>query len=444
MRRVPKRGVVAGALLLGVGLLGYAWVKAPVRIPVAWMPQSWLIARWRTASALANEDDAAALVWQFPKLGHVAIPILVDQLCDPRPRVRQSAEAVVRNEVNRWSTLPLNAASRNVESLVARLRQQVDRLDPSEREFIESIVMRLVVWPLDSDAVDTPQILEDCEVVLGTLYRRSTESHSTRGRATSGASIDASFPDRPGETVDRGEPPAESSATLDDVSGPRPAIGSHSSIGDMTDSGGPLEPSPSPTDAERGVPGSFDGSDTARRALPPRTSPAGGRFSLSDADDAAENDGPVELGDGPVQDTRSGPSHAAPSASWLRDATDEGVVERLADIEASIAIAAARELHARGYSPSTIRAMERLVDSDPATRADGLKELVLHSEFNAAEWILRMSLDSDANVRRVVVGFLAGGNDPRFARRIREMASSERDPEVLQALRTATGIRRRE
>jgi hypothetical protein len=98
--------------------------------------------------------------------------------------------------------------------------------------------------------------------------------------------------------------------------------------------------------------------------------------------------------------------------------------------ESPVAAAARTELDARGFSPRQIEVGQHLVSHDAAERLRWAEWLPGIRGVDARFWLLRLSHDSNLQVRRAAVGLLATDRDPEVVRRLQQIAVAETDDRI--------------
>ncbi len=129
------------------------------------------------------------------------------------------------------------------------------------------------------------------------------------------------------------------------------------------------------------------------------------------------------------------PSGAAP-------VTDRDLIDDLVHPDRSVERSAELELYRRGYRKLEIELGRRLAASDPVERrqlADALAGLPVERR----RWLLWLSGDPDAQVRRSAVSLMATSSDPVLTTRLEELLTQENDPEVRRLLQRWAQIRDR-
>jgi len=107
------------------------------------------------------------------------------------------------------------------------------------------------------------------------------------------------------------------------------------------------------------------------------------------------------------------------------------------------AVIAKNALANRGFSPLEIVVARQIVDPDPAVRLEVTKKLTNIAVSDPRPWLLWLSHDIDASVRKATVAILATNPDPILQDRLLELELEETDESVLGVVKQALEQRRR-
>jgi len=143
---------------------------------------------------------------------------------------------------------------------------------------------------------------------------------------------------------------------------------------------------------------------------------------------------------GPAQANFGQANSATGSAALQRHLTTRTAWALLGDLQATgspQASAAAAELHRRGFSLREIELGKHLTSPDAAERAKHLETLP-SAGIAVKPWLLYLSGDPDAEVRRAAVAIMATSNDPELRTKLREMAIGDAD-EIVREQAAKTG-----
>lgn len=177
-------------------------------------------------------------------------------------------------------------------------------------------------------------------------------------------------------------------------------------------------------------------SGIASSPLAPRTSPetqstanAAARINPIRDEAAASNIRQVSTAPPRLDVDTPANSSAAPNAALQRHLTTRSAWALLGDLQSPgtpQASAAAAELHRRGFSLREIEIGKHLTSPDAAERMKYTEQLP-SSGIAVKPWLLYLSSDPDAEVRRAAVAIMATSNDPELKAKLRELAITDAD-----------------
>ena len=130
-----------------------------------------------------------------------------------------------------------------------------------------------------------------------------------------------------------------------------------------------------------------------------------------------------------------------PTVDELQDAPPIVIMRWLLVEDA--AVLAKETLVKRGFSQLEIRVARQIVDPDPAVRLALAQALPNIAVNDSRPWLLWLSRDTDAKVRRATVAILATDPDPALQERLLELELEETDASVLAVVKQALENRRR-
>lgn len=139
----------------------------------------------------------------------------------------------------------------------------------------------------------------------------------------------------------------------------------------------------------------------------------------------------------PLSDTPLTPESAVPLGQ--RDALS--LLRLLHTADSRVAAAAEAELIRRGLSGRTLQVARQLTHPNAAVRRQWAEALPGLTGIDAKDWLLLLSHDEDAQVRRTALAYLATSNDPRLLARVRELAAGDPDPQVQEQAARLSGDR---
>jgi len=386
----------------------------------------WLAEHWRKQLETVPDDQAAQLLHQVAELGEPGIPVLVEALGSQRQSVAKCGRRVLLAEIHRWEALRARESSPKLAALARALADRVDEFGPAAQADAADLAARILHWPLDNRVVDRTEVIASCHTVLrvATLDRR----HATQG-----------WPwDRP-EQVALGD--GQGTAGLAGLNGgrttPRPiAVDSADplpGLAGLPGGGLPLETSPSgagtspppilggpPLDQPRRLLGAAEQVEPAppyagavnvpQPSSPPlpQTGASGGQTPDAAGDSSNGDDGP---------------------APWSAVETVE-IMRRLHAEDDSLAAAAEVELRRRGFSPVHVELARQLFDPSVHVRRQLARLLPELGSVDAVPWLMRLSRDEDAGVRRVAITLLATTGDPTLLAELEQIARRDPDPSI--------------
>ncbi|MEX2140218.1 MAG: HEAT repeat domain-containing protein [Pirellulales bacterium] len=118
------------------------------------------------------------------------------------------------------------------------------------------------------------------------------------------------------------------------------------------------------------------------------------------------------------------------------------LAKRVRGNEATAVKAARDELKRLGVDERQLSLALGAVDSDPRVRKEVVEALPLVGSVDTRGWLLWLSHDRDAEVRRAAISLLATSSDPELKKRVRQAAISDSDPRVREQARAAAfGVR---
>jgi hypothetical protein len=310
------------------------------------------------------------------------------------------------------------------------LAERVERFDPAARAEAARFASRVLVWPLDGEAVDVSRVIGHCEQVL---HSASVPTDVVIGRASS-----------PSESLARLQPPPRDLPGRDD-----------------------WVPSPSSLVESAELPG-------GELAVTPYSAPAGPQEELRIADtrlaaperltpqpDAA----PIFPDAVPDPPWPASPSPAAaplPPAAETRPVEDEVepirrmsshdpmTVRRTEDLARLLTASsggssslAAAELMRRGFTRRRVELAARLFDTKAEVRLQAARRLPSEPGIDAAEWLLWLVDDPATEVRLTAITLLATTADRTLLGHVEQIARSDSDPRIRRIAERLSPQRRR-
>jgi hypothetical protein len=341
------------------------------------------------------------VIGRLLELGRPGLAAVVRALGDDR--VGRAAWVVLDRLVSSYENGPLDEAMSRLETVAVALADSVDRFPVAARPRAAKLAMRIVVCLQRSSAIDSgPMPAFDAERVTAACDRvlRACDSSPDDVLLTEEST------DTPTTTQVAEAPQEEHTNEVLHARTVLPA--DHSMYLELAEL--------APPDLPR--------ADAANAAQP--------RLLLStDAKPLATNN-PAEanraarVSDDRATEVRQ--SDPAIDAARLREVDSLDLFARLN--ETADAQAATVELANRGFSPRQIDVGRHLVSRDPGERLRWAEVLPGIRGVDARFWLLRLSQDTNVQVRRSAVGLLATDRDPEVIRRLRQIAVEETDPDL--------------
>jgi hypothetical protein len=382
-------------------------------------------------------------VAKIAQLGDPAIPVLVETLGSPRPRVADASKRALMEEIDRWKMLRAAEYSPKLALLAEALADHVGRFAPPARQEAAGLAARILrLWKLDPDVIDPDAVITHCEQVVR-IAAASRPSPPADQRPLRLAQ--ASAPGKPWESPEpdpnplRPSPGLRVPATIalpdgmvrsseDDqpvdlleargtefqtVNGGGVAFGEHDVRPHLR------QPRPlgmPPADAIA-IP-----EPLGRDAWPPQPVP-----QPSDVSERYEKRGPTAH----PSDVEPGRLPSVELMRLLHCPNRRTVAE------------AEAELARRGFQELHLRLARRMFDPDSKIRLELVQSLP-EASVDAAPWLLQLSRDEDAEVRLSAMALVATTGDPALADAIEAIAREDPDPHVRsQAERFASQRRGR-
>jgi len=420
-------------LTAGGGAYGYfeAWPK-------------YLCTQWEARALAATDAEAEDAVDRVAGCGSLGTIALTRLLASERPVVAEAAQVrlaalcrsirdAAENDVplEPAEVASLEALAAGMDELVAKYRQDVPapvtdfawtvlemtgRMKLAERvpmlargrltTAADTLLQRPTRPRLDAAAVAKPKVPTPQPPVDAATQQRLEARHTL----ASLYNLPTTPTPDPAETEPRGLPTVMPAAPLAAIESTPPTAGGKSSGIDAS----PVE--------------SRDRPDTQS------TANAGARINPIRGDAAPASilqvsTAPPGLDVAPPADTPS-----MPSAALQRHLTTRSAWALLGDLQSPgtpQASAAAAELHRRGFSLREIEIGKHLTSPDAAERTKFTEQLP-SSGIAVKPWLLYLSGDPDAEVRRAAVTIMATSNDPELKAKLRELAISDADEVVRE------------
>ena len=325
----------------------------------------------------ASDEQVPAIVRKLCSSGSEGMQCLVAALGSPRAVVATQARQTLRAELDQWELLSSRQASPRLLALAEALAGNVERLDDDGRNAAADMALRILLWPIEEGHVDRPRLVTACDRVLRSKATAIEIEEAAGGR---GPQI-ATLLEQPHLSGPRAMPPGEL----------------------------PLPPLPNEVAVYEG------GEEPAR--VQPIATVADPKSTVVPAMVAAP-EGPAQPARAVVEDY-SGLDGFELFKRWHRG---DAVVRAAID----------EELRHRGYKSRQIEIARHLTATDPEERRRWAEALPGLSGFDAKPWLLRLSHDTDPDVRLTAVVLMATSSDPQMLRRVADVARSDPDDRVQE------------
>ena len=391
IRRVASR--VLSARSLTVALIALVLLAAG-----AWALR-WSIDRSResavaTLTLLLRSDRLevrTAAADQLLELGADGISPLVLALNDDREDVFSLAAQSFDRALTQWQFLPPAEASDRLHRFSKELNDCLPTM-PEERRYVaRRWAQRMALWPRDDDTGDLSQVLLRCESILRSspvlteVESKPAASQVASSKANSQRSnAEALIDDRLQSPLTYVPPPSD-----DDQLAALPLMSPGA-----TSSESPPPTNPEPTPALQAA--------EPKRLVAPQAQPLPTRQ--------------LELTSSKPQPAQS---QAIDDGEFLRQQSDLDVMRSLHDLSVNLSAAAEAELRRRGYRTVDLPICRALVHPDPDVRRKLAEALPTMHNIDARPWLLQLSQDDHADVRRAAEGILRTSRDPALESRFR-------------------------
>jgi hypothetical protein len=399
-KRVARRCCLAASIALTALALG------------ATSRDTLLAKYWENELATATGEGAANAIAQLVTLHRPGLAAVVRALGLPDDR-RQSAYLQLNEELDRYATCSAAEAAVKLEVFADTLAANIDTLPSAARQRAAKLAMRILLWPQDTPKFDCGQLIAACDRVLKASAVRNLPRIGPKPTVEKTArrlkEVQPATPPPPHTVL-----PADRSMYLELAELAAPEL----PRADVA--GGALHAQPRlllPTDAGALV----AAGGRAAPASKPRSDVAVAAYTRD-----AESDQPEE-----------DPAKAARLKMRSLEA-----IELFAQLNESgeVAAAATAELDARGFSPRQMEVGRHLSSADAAERLRWAEALPGIRGIDARFWLLRLSHDSNLQVRRAAIGLLSTDRDPEVIRRLQQVLAEETDPQLSEQVARALEV----
>ncbi len=419
--------MAAGLLALVVGLRGqYARLAAE---------------HWRRQLNTVPDDRAGILLRQVAELGEPGIPVLVEALGSERESVARAGKQALSEQLDRWQVLRAGASSPKLAVLADALAERVERFGPTARDDAAHLATRILLWPLDSRAVDRRRVIASCEEVF-----RATR---VRGGVLleGGPGVRVPLPVERAEAVQHRPRPADDPMELDRW------------LVDLSRFPGGGLPIKSFPQAATALVGDARAERPRRLVFPPVAQPLNTWGQRGRAPAAAQQRGRMPdseaASDQPPQAAEANRGRALslteredaragnPSGKFWEMETVE-LMQWLDSEQEGRSSGARAELRRRGFTEVHLELARRLFDPDTEVRKRLARLLPGMQSVDAVPWLLWLSRDPDPEVRLVAIGLIATTGDAALLEQIEHAAREDPDSRIQQQAERIAGRRKRE
>lgn len=399
-------------------IVGTAAIAAAAAIvAISWPAGETTSRHWR--EILGRTDDALVLT-RLRELAHHSdahAPALLALLDDDRPAVARAARRLLHEKIDAWRALPARQSSPKVDRLARSLAAQAEGFGPAGRRAAAEIAERILLWPLDEDRVDAPQVIAHCETIIrGGLadppegLMATVEAESLRHGASAGLPLR--------------------------LAAPRAASPPQIEAAPLPGGGLPIEPeqvAARPPAVERMLKARAANSPAEDRTQQGPPAPIYAPLAI-----------PLKAADRPQDDRSSQPEDdenhtranraAAIVDPALRELEDLALMRQLHAADNRTAVAAADELRRRGFDARALQLAARLTHPDPLLRLELAEALPQLAGINPTPWLMHLARDDDARVRRTAIAILGSGSDGDIDAWLQQMRQRERDPRIARLI----------
>lgn len=349
-------------------------------------PQRLLAARVAAQLDGARAAELASHMRQLAAFGLDGLPHLVGALKHENSAIAAEARSVLSEELDRWQLLDSPDAARRLAALARELAQGIEGCSPTTRRLASDLATRILLWPVDAQAIDQQQLIGDCERVL--IAVRGKEEPTLVPTQIASASFS----------------PRSTSSEL------------------------------SPIDDELSIPGG--GLPMEMQRVP----------SLPPEERAQPRVLPIEEPNlSPVLPPGDEPRTFVPEPQPIRPGLiDQDAANTLTHIyklvsnDAEERDAAESSLRQTGFGEVHLAIARRFADPRPEIRRELVGQLARQTVVEARPWLLRLLADEDRSVRLAAAHILVTSSDPQTIRQLRDREIVESDPDVRYVLARAT------
>jgi hypothetical protein len=402
---------------------------------------SWFAARdWVgevrpvSLSQLADAELAQHLR-SLVREGRAELARVVESLVAKRTALQSAAARTLHEEIERCAKATAEEAAVQLDQIAEALAMHAPRFNEEALATAAALAERILTVP--RRATSNSDRLRNCHIVLKEEAERriNARARSAGSKAKSVGSIHepATGPERksrPGFAVSLAPLAGGGIAAEPGDSLPRPLSKESATQAKPLAAQSQDPPSAAPT---------------SRLNSASQLNTVGGAFEASDISSLMSDD-PRNAAISAVQSQsqRSSTSAVEPAAAASTSPAMPRDLARLLELAQRIRFGSApqtaatrAELSWLGVDESQLKLAQGAVDKNPQVRREVVEALPSIAHIDARGWLLWLSRDRDAEVRRAAIALLATAGDPELKKRVREAAESDADPRVRQQAKAA-------
>ncbi len=415
------KGGIVGGLLLACGMiaLGVGILRSP-----GWRPTDLLVAELIREIEQADQQQTLPHMRALASAGEPGVGKVVAMLADQRPRVSSAARTAIFETLDRWRLLKPAESSRRIEHLIAALNKSHQNFGSQARQDAANLATQALLWPVDQNSIDVGALVANCERLL-----QLTDVAPIAVASRANAGNDNTAPENPTARTLPSAPLLDPAAAILAAPGgelPLEVVALPAMPAPVAKRPRPLRRKQAPVDASEPLQLELGEKQPQPLNPPPaRLDPPLFMKRLRAARDSTEK--------------AASQTTTIAAAQLLTDLGKLEIMRLLHDPDDAVATRAASELRRRGFSQNQLGLARRLTTLDQKDRLDFANALPSMTGVDVRPWLLWLSLDESAPVRAAAISLMATSTDPQLLRRIRELANTERNPEILRTIHRVGG-----
>lgn len=359
-----------------------------------------LLARyWEHELTTSDVQDADEIIERLMTLGRPGKAAVVRALGHSRDHVGHIAYEALDRCFNCSESRPSSGAVAELEDMAQVLADNAYHLPPEGQVRATAITMRIVLWSRNVPGFDAERVIANCDRVLRTCDEPSNHVAQSAQNSTISKTPAATSAKAPASEHTKNSGPTHTVLPAD-----------HSMYLGLADLVPPRLPRADATDSN---------------PMPPRLLLLTEAKPLIAEQNATVPPRASEVATASYEERDDGGAQANEAAARLDPLA---LFAQLNDPH--LARAATAELVARGFSARQIDVGKHLLSPDAAERLQWAEALPGIRGIDARYWLLRLSHDTNIQVRRAAIGLLATDRDPEVVRRLRQLTVDETDPDL--------------